>query len=64
MKLTNEEKDLLASFEAGEWKSTGKTEAERTRLEVLAQFDAVMNKVRTKPVPSWDRIPVRKKVAT
>lgn len=36
----------------------------RNRIEVLAAFDAVMKKVRTKPVPSWDRIPVRKKVAS
>jgi hypothetical protein len=36
----------------------------RNRLEVLGTFDAVMNKVRAKPVPSWDRIPARKKAAT
>jgi len=37
MKLTNEEKDLLASFEAGEWKSTGRTATERTRLRGYAK---------------------------
>jgi predicted DNA binding CopG/RHH family protein len=37
MKLTNEEKDLLASFGAGEWKSTGRTAAERTRLRRYSQ---------------------------
>ena len=34
------------------------------RLDVLARYDAVMNKVKVKPVPSWDRVPVSKKNST
>ena len=32
----------------------------KNRQEVFAKFDAVMNKVKSRPAPSWDRMPRQK----
>lgn len=32
----------------------------KTRQDVAAGFDAAMSKVRSRPVPAWDRLPRRK----
>ena len=32
----------------------------KNRQEVFARFDAVMNKIKSRPVPSWDRMPRQK----
>lgn len=37
MRLTNEEKDILKSYERGEWTSTKKLSAERRRLSQYAK---------------------------
>jgi len=33
---------------------------DKNRQELTARFDAVMKKVKSRPVPSWDRLPRRK----
>ncbi len=32
----------------------------KNRQEVFAKFDAVMGKIKSRPVPPWDRMPRRK----
>lgn len=32
----------------------------KNRQDVFAKFDAVMSKVKSRPVPSWDRMPRQK----
>jgi len=60
-KLTKEERDLLRSFERGEWKHVPDAGKEIARHRayakaILEDFDAVMRKVGTTDVPDWDKM--------
>jgi hypothetical protein len=59
--LTKEERDLLRSFERGEWKPVPDAEKEIARYHTYGKaitddFDSVMKKVGSSKLPNWDKL--------